>query len=483
MHNVLQNILQNIAGLKPEQPLLIGVSGGPDSLALLHALHTLGWRVIAAHLDHALRSDSAQDAAAVAEYAAQNDIPCVVERLAVQPYARQNHLSIEEAARIIRYRFLFRTAEQHHAAAVLVAHTASDQVETVLMHLLRGSGLAGLGGMTVYSLPNLWSRTIPLVRPLLNLWRADILEYCALHHLPYRLDPSNSQTDYFRNRLRHEVIPYLRSVNPQIEQALWRTAHIVAADYQLLNQLLEERWQQLVLACDAHSLSIDRNVLNRQPLALQRMFWRKAAACLRPNLRDIGFEQVQQAIAFSANPQANAQRDWALGLYLLIEGRTLHLAEWHAALPSLRLPQLPEPGLLPVNQNGRTDLGGGWVLEIYEQDISALDLDAIFQNRDPRIVYFSLRDKRGGLWLRARIPGERFTPLGMPGQRVRLAEWMTNLKLARRARPLYPLLVDGTGALVWVVGLRLAHDFRVRVGTDEFEGGAIFRGQLIDTGA
>ncbi|GAB4495515.1 MAG: tRNA lysidine(34) synthetase TilS [Anaerolineales bacterium] len=483
MHNTLHNILQNTCGLTRSQRLLVGVSGGPDSLALLHALHALGWQVIAAHLDHALRPDSAEDAAAVAEYAAQNGILCIVQRVSVQNYAQANRLSLEEAARAVRYHFLFETAAQHNAAAVLVAHTASDQTETVLMHLLRGSGLAGLSGMATYSLPNAWSNSIPLIRPLLGVWRAQILQYCTQQHLPYRLDPTNSQTDYFRNRLRHEVIPYLRGVNPQIEQALWRTAQTADADYSLLNDLLAENWQNLILEQSAHSLSIRRDALNGLPLALQRMFWRKAAGCLRPNVRDLGFEQVQQAIAFSANAVANARRDWALGLYLFLEGETLYLAEWHAPLPHVCLPQMPGVGMVPVKKNGRTELGNGWALDIFEQDVAALNFEAVFENRDPRVVYFSLKDARGGLWLRARTPGERFTPLGMPGQRVRLADWMTNVKLTRRARPLYPLLVDGTGALVWVLGLRLAHDFRVRAGAGEAQGGAVFRGELVYTGA
>jgi tRNA(Ile)-lysidine synthase len=182
--------------LDPGLPVLVGVSGGPDSLCMLDMLHQLGYPVIVAHLDHSLRAESAQEAEQLRQLAQSIGLTFVLERNDVDSYATSHSLSIEEAAREARYQFLFEQARQHQAQAVAVGHTANDQVETVLMHLLRGSGLPGLRGMSYRSLPNPWSKNIPLVRPLLGVWREEILAHLEQNGLVPTLDASNLDTRF-----------------------------------------------------------------------------------------------------------------------------------------------------------------------------------------------------------------------------------------------------------------------------------------------
>ena len=168
---VLEQFVSAIKGkclLDSGSAVLVGVSGGPDSLCMLDILRRLDYRLVVAHLDHSLRADSAQEAEQLRHLVEGYSLPFVLERGDVPAYAARHSLSIEEAAREVRYRFLFDQAARCQAPAVAVGHTANDQVETVLMHLLRGSGLAGLRGMSYRSLPNPWSQSIPLVRPLLG---------------------------------------------------------------------------------------------------------------------------------------------------------------------------------------------------------------------------------------------------------------------------------------------------------------------------
>ena len=209
MLEVVRSVLQNRCGLTPLSRLLVAVSAGPDSLCLLHVLWQLGYSVVVAHLDHGLRVESAAEAAMVQHFAEDLGVQWVCKRQDVQGYATQNGLSIEEAARNLRYRYLFEQAERLEAQAVAVGHNADDQVETVLMHLLRGAGLSGLRGMGHYSLPNPWSQRIPLVRPLLGIWRGEIQAYLDRSGLKPSLDSSNLELRYYRNRLRHELIPHL----------------------------------------------------------------------------------------------------------------------------------------------------------------------------------------------------------------------------------------------------------------------------------
>jgi tRNA(Ile)-lysidine synthase len=208
---MFESILREECKLDKDQPILVGVSGGPDSLCLLSRLHEAGWRVIAAHFNHHLRTEAAEEAAAVEELAARMQVAFVGGAADVRQYAAERKLSIEAAARDLRYRFLFEQARRDAAQAVAVGHTADDQVETVLMHFLRGAGLNGLKGMQYRSFLREYDVALPLVRPLLDMWRADTAAYCVEHGLSPHYDASNESTDFLRNRLRNELIPLLET--------------------------------------------------------------------------------------------------------------------------------------------------------------------------------------------------------------------------------------------------------------------------------
>ena len=202
---VFLKTVQEQCHLQPDQPVLVGVSGGPDSLCLLDLFSRLEFPLIVAHFDHALRPESARDAEYVRSLAAAYGKAFTTTRQDVALYAQTAHLSLEEAARQARYRFLFEQAQVYSAQAVAVAHTADDQVETVLMHLLRGSGLDGLKGMPFRTEFPGWQPQLPLVRPLLTTWRAEVEEYCRLRQLEPLYDPTNRETLYYRNRLRLDL--------------------------------------------------------------------------------------------------------------------------------------------------------------------------------------------------------------------------------------------------------------------------------------
>ena len=173
----IATVLQDECQVVRDRPLLAAVSGGADSLALLDALWRLGYRLAVAHLDHQLRPESSEQAGELARRVREIGIPFYMKRADVAGFAQSQGLSLEEAGRILRYQFLFSQAAELNSQAVLTGHTADDQVETVLMHLLRGSGLPGLCGMAFRSLPNPWSPETALVRPLLSTWRSVVNAY------------------------------------------------------------------------------------------------------------------------------------------------------------------------------------------------------------------------------------------------------------------------------------------------------------------
>ncbi len=241
----VQAWLQKEGGLRPflppSVPLLIGVSGGPDSLALLHVLKSIfsADQLVVAHLHHGWREEAGADAQFVTDTAVTWHIPCHIEKIDVAALAHAASLSLEEAGRKARYDFFARLAEETGAKVVAVGHHADDQAETVLMHLLRGSGLAGLRGMRPVSpLPGM--PELKLIRPFLAASRAEIEQYCRENHLQPISDSTNQDTTFFRNRLRHELLPLLRTYNPQIDSHLQQMAAIIEADYDLLDTIMQK---------------------------------------------------------------------------------------------------------------------------------------------------------------------------------------------------------------------------------------------------
>ena len=240
----IESILTDQCALQKDRPLIVGVSGGADSLCLMGILHEAGYQLIIAHFDHQLRDESYQDAQMVKETCARLSIECVVGTENVRAYADEKKLSIEEAARTLRYRFMFNLAREQNAQAVAVGHTADDQVETVLMHILRGSSLNGLKGMSYRAVIQTFDAQIPIVRPLLEMSRAETVEYCKAHDLHPHYDISNDSLEYQRNKIRHELIPTLENYNPKIRAALLRMSQTLKDDSDLLDSLVDSLWME-----------------------------------------------------------------------------------------------------------------------------------------------------------------------------------------------------------------------------------------------
>ncbi len=219
--------------------LVVAVSGGSDSVALLHGLaalrDALGLRLVVAHLDHALRPDSTLDAAFVGRLALALGLPCLRERRDIPALLARRGGNLEEVARRERYAMLEEAARAVRADAIALAHTADDQAETLLMHLLRGAGLDGLKGMTSRARSPLPDATAPLFRPLLGVERVTLQTWLCGNGLAWREDPTNQDTSRFRSRLRHTLIPLLEREQPHLRAHLARSAHLLAGEHEWLD--------------------------------------------------------------------------------------------------------------------------------------------------------------------------------------------------------------------------------------------------------
>jgi tRNA(Ile)-lysidine synthase len=465
----VQRILLTECGLEPGRPLVAGVSGGPDSLCLLDILHRLGYAPVVAHFDHQLRPDSGQDAARVGLIAKNYGLPFVLGGLDVGAFARERKLSIEEAARMARYRFLFETARWRSAQAVAVAHTADDQVETVVMHLLRGAGLSGLKGMAYRSEMSGWAPAIdgqiPLVRPLLGVWRSEIMEYCQERRLEPTHDPSNADLAFFRNRLRHELIPTLAQYNPRVKEALWRMAQVLAGDQAVLEEVTRQAWASCLSGQGAGYVMLSLGTLRGLSLGLQRSVLRTAIDCLRPDLRDIDFAAVERAVGWVSQPPHTGQADLVSGLSLYFENEHLFIMETGAQLAEGDWPLMVggKESLLAVP--GSLPLENGWFITC---EVAYFDgwegLSAL--KSSPYHAWLDAAALSLPLHARPARPGERFEPLGLGGHSMKLSDFFINQGLPRRARPNWPLVCSGE-QVAWVCGYRPAHPFRVNETTQK----------------
>jgi len=484
----ISSVLISKCLITKDQPLLLGVSGGPDSLCLLDVLHQLGYQVIVAHYNHMLRDESNSEEEEVRKLTTKMNFQYITGRGDIRSYAELNNLSLEEAARISRYGFMFQQAEIFNAQAVSVGHTADDQVETVLMHLLRGAGLSGLRGMSYLSLPNTWSQSISLVRPLLGVWREEIQNYLIERNLNPTQDTSNLDVRFYRNRLRHEVIPYLESINPHLCKKLWLTAEILREDYSVLENLTETVWDKCIMAEGEGFLALAHAPVQDLPLSLQRMLLRKCISILNPGLRDVDFESIERGIKFLNNPSIYGRVDLVAGLYLLYEKNEdliessndirlrdseidrrsnllpkerVWLATWGADLPNTEWPQIVPNTETKLVIPGEVLLEGHWRI-LAERLENSEEVTTQFKDyEDPFQAWLDLESLQLPLLIRTRLPGDRLQPLGMENGSIKVSDLMINCKIPRRSRERWPLIISGE-EIAWVPGLRIAQGFQIK---------------------
>jgi len=416
---------------------VVGVSGGADSLALLHALAAQmpPERLIVAHLNHGWRVEADDDAEFVRKTAVSLNLTPHIQNIDPSTPAT------EEAARNARYHFFADIARQTGATVVAVAHNADDQAETVLMRLLRGTGTAGLRGMQpIGSLPIDGTDELTLVRPLLTVSRTQTEAYWVQQRLSPRQDVTNSDTTFLRNRIRHDLLPLLAEYNPQIKSRLQQTAVIATADYALLQTLAASAWAEIGVQQGDGWLSFSRELWEKRPLSIRRILLRQAAAELRPELPNASFDLFEQARLLIEGGQTGAQADLSADLRLTISYDRVQLTVEGATIPH-RAPQLLADEPIALSTNGRFALADGWELVVEQRtrtgNLGRWELE--IANPSPP------------LFLRSRVAGERFQPFGLNGRSQSIKKAMINHKIEARLRARWPIIATKTHPL-WIAG-------------------------------
>ncbi|MFC1939054.1 tRNA lysidine(34) synthetase TilS [Chloroflexota bacterium] len=421
--------------------LLVAVSGGPDSACLLHVLvklkEELAIKLHAAHLNHQLRgAESESDARYVSDLARSLNVPVTIAERDVKAYQAQKRISLEEAAREVRYDFLTQTAKVVGASQVAVGHTRDDHIETILMHLIRGSGTRGLQGLSPYvKLPT--AEAVTIVRPLLEVGR----------ELIPRFDSSNRSLSPLRNRIRLRLLPLLKSYNPRVTEALLRTAHIAADDVAFLEKEGGRLWHQIAQRQE-NTIILYKEPFLELPPALKRQVLRISLDKLIGNLKDIEARHIEEIMNALSKP-AGRSLNLPGGLNFTIE-----YDRYLIGRNPLALSPLPPLGAeLALTIPGRTRLGG-WHVEA-----TIKDREDMLEESNSFTSYLDLGETGDKLAVRSRRPSDRFCPLGM-SQPKKLGEFMIDAKIPRLWRKRVPI-VCSPQQIIWVVGWRI--DDRVKV--------------------
>lgn len=428
------------------ETVLVGLSGGPDSTALVHALirlrSELRCRVRACHVHHGLRgADADDDAKYAAALARSLKVPFTRHRADVRSFAQTHGMSIEAAARTVRYQLLERAADRLNATRIATGHTADDQAETVLLNLLRGAGPAGLDGI-----PPVRGRVI---RPLLAVTRVEVEDYCRDRKLDYRLDRSNLDTKFARNRIRHQILPALRQVQPRVDASLRRLAEIMRAE----NEFMDEQTANALREIGAQrpgEMGIACGPFVSLPKVLQRRVLRAAIARVKGDELDIELERVDALLDLAVSGRTGAVVELSGGIRAERTYGELVIA---AALTRTAAPTgawtLPVPGEIAVPE--------------LRVELAARLSRARRPPSNPMAAIVDAREIAPPLTVRARRRGDRFTPFGMKGS-VKLQDFFVNAKVPRTERGRVPLVLSGD-EIVWVVGYRINDHYKVRSGT------------------
>jgi tRNA(Ile)-lysidine synthase len=443
--------------------VLIGISGGPDSVTLLNILLSFKKRynlsLFLAHLDHMLRGkESDEDVNFVKNLAQELGIPCEIKSCHLTKITRKEHLALEEAARKYRYKFFLETARKFKTNKIALGHNADDQVETVLMRFLRGSGLEGLMGI-----PPVRGK---IIRPLIECSRAEIEEYCKENKIEYRVDSSNKEVVYFRNKIRLELLPLLsKSYNKNIKDIMLRLRTIISEVSEYLNQETELFFKEVVRRESPEMVIIDLKKITSLPLALKRRIIRKSIEVVKGNLYSISFRHSNEILKLTEYQLG--EKEICLPDNLIAKKIYNKIMIYKKRISKDQKEEIPTPWEYDILIPGKTEIKSlGIKVEIKILDSTDIKSFFCFTRKKLKgkfLEFIDYNKVKLPLKLRNRRSGDWFYPLKMEGLK-KIKDFFIDNKIPKGYRDLIPILVDGEDQIIWVMGMRL--DDRVKIKSD-----------------
>jgi len=450
--------------------VLVGVSGGPDSVALLYMLIAyaprLSLRLGIVHLNHSLRGkESDNDAEFVASLAKKLDLPYYMDKRDVREYRHTHKLSLEEAARQVRYAFYEKVAKENQFNKIALGHHADDNAELVLMHLFRGSGPLGISGIPPV-------REGKFVRPLIRLTKSEIIDFLTVSRLKYVSDSTNRDTKYLRNRIRHDLIPMLKaSYNPGITETLNRLSLIVKSEEEWIEaEVISPVFKNCVSTVKDGKLALSVPDMVGIHIAAQRRVVRKAIEQVKGNLRRITYTHTEAVLNLLQKGMDYKTVDLPDHIRITRKGNTLFFSKVQSSnqeafnFPSFEY-SISAPGILFIKEIGaylefsETDMENTLKqLKVKSLNYKDQPPTSDFQ-LSPRIAFFDRDALRFPVIIRNFRPGDRFTPLGMTGSQ-KVKKYFINNKVPREARAECPILLCRE-EIIWIAGHRMSDTAKI----------------------
>ncbi len=457
--------------------VLVGVSGGIDSITLLYSLYfsrdSLKCNLVAAHVNHGLRGEqSDREAEFVRKIADELKLPSVIEKIDVLGYMAEKGLSKQVAARELRYAFFERTARQYSANKIALGHTADDQAETVLMRMMRGSGARGIAGIKPV-------RDGKIIRPLIEIKRDEIIEFVKEKGLKFVEDPSNLEPYYLRNKIRLELIPLLKKeYNPNIIETLREAAEIIGDEDEFLESYCSTILSDIILSPPSplppqggeengveYFIEIDTLKLKDFHIAIQRRIIRIALRIIKGDLLKISAVHVEDILNSINKGISGKSLNLPDGIQAIYEYDKLKIKGQGARGKGQEIKNKEAEVRfdIPLKIPGETVLSKP-KYKFMAEIISPVDLVAAgFSLRNKYISFFDMDKIKGALRVRNRVNGDIFHPSGMKGSK-KLKEFFIDEKIPRIERDSIPLIVSGD-TILWVVGKRVSNIGRVNKNT------------------
>jgi len=449
--------------VEPGDTILLGVSGGPDSVAMLRGLlelkEELSFELAIAHLNHSAREEeSERDARFVKDLGEKLQIRTLIEKMDVTAEQETSKKSFQETARNLRLEFFQKTMNQIAANKIALGHTLDDQAETVLMNLLRGSGLKGLGGMSPVR--------HPYIRPLFYCSRSEVVGFLNDRKIPYCKDSSNEKTDYLRNRIRLELIPFLQEkYNPRIAENLFEASEIFRADNDYLKTLEDHEFDCAVSRSEeSETLSMNIGYFTALPLGLKRRLVRRGIQSIKGDLRRISFFHIQEVLHLFEKAQRGKKIDLPGNLEVLCLGDRVEFKRIQESDSSILSDESrASEWMKPLNIPGETQIEKAG-LTLKAEIIDPVETGFSAGQASQAFLDF---DKTGGnIMVRFFRAGDRLKPLGMKGTK-KLKSLFIDEKVPQEIRSTIPILTTGDNDIIWVYGTRIAHPYRVTSDTSK----------------
>jgi tRNA(Ile)-lysidine synthase len=443
--------------LRSDDLVILGFSGGADSACLLDVFAKINFRIHIAYFNHQLRESVDQEIQFVKNTAKRYSVESSIGSENISALAKKNNKGIEETARFYRYQFLIETAKKYKAVAVAVAHHADDQIETILMNMIRGAGLNGLIGMEGVSISE-FSSSIPIIRPMLGIWKSEILDYCQEKNLSFSTDETNSDERFTRNKIRGSLIPLLEKINPQIKQSINRMGTILRDDHQFILDYSEKVKRKLILDARKNFVKIDALAYKKQSVSVQRTiinYLLNDYFYLGKNKSFNLIESIRKVI--NGDISGNYSK-LLVNLQVLVEGNICYLFLDFQDLKKQGDLELVNEGVR-LKKNSRNSINK--TCSITSKILPIAEVKEIYpKNTNMNVAYLDADSVGVNISLEKWKSGMKFAPLGLFGHSMKLSDFWINKGFPKRKRDNWPLVI-ADDKIIWIPGFQPSYSARI----------------------